>query len=99
MARFQSAKLANGFNPDFAIGARTEANEDEAFLTKKAKAYRCIRLSFFRKKKSGIVRRIPRPIANSGFNIQNQAAFRDWIVMRMFSGASFLRRGGGGFGS
>ena len=63
------------FNPDFAIGVRTpphrrarETSEDESFSTQKVKAMQEHRLNFLRKKKSGIVRRIPRPIAKSGLN-------------------------------
>jgi hypothetical protein len=61
--------LADSFsvNPDFAIGVRTETSEVESFSTQKVKAMQGHRLNFLRKKKSGIVRRIPHPIAKSGF--------------------------------
>jgi len=57
-------------NPDFALGVRTETYEAEAFSTQKAKGMVIPFTRLLRKKMSGIVRRIPRPNANSGLNPQ-----------------------------
>jgi len=55
------------FNPDFALDARTETKEAEAVSTQKVQVMLVAWTNFLRKKMSGILRRIPRANAKSGF--------------------------------
>jgi len=67
------------FNPDFAIGVMTETSEAEDFSTQKVRAMCEHRANFLRQKKSGIVCRIQRPIANFGFNFSSYSEVQEFF--------------------